>query len=559
MLAIEVNFLTGRFVATAHHDRTSPEWPPHPARLFSALVATWADADNPDPTERQAIEWLEAQQPPAIRASEATTRTPATHFVPVNDARVISGSSYDKRARNVEELLLQINEARFRGETRRRIGSLNTQLRKQRDVSQMVSKVGVTSVRSAVDLMPPGWISISDHVRTGQARIYPSVTPVEPRTTYIWNSEPTDETREAIDRLCARLTRLGHSSSLVSCRMIENPPSPTHMPGEGTSVLRSVRSGQLAALEQEYRKHQGSKPRTLPFTPVRYLEVKQLKDEESVLEPDTSAEWVVFEFLPRYRKFPSTRAVEIAKALRGAVLRHAADPIPEGVSGHRTDGRPSTHPHAAFLPLPWVGHDHSDGRLMGAAIALPRSLDTVSRRALLRAIGRWESSRSSGQEPLVLTLGREGIVKMNRVIGGTASLVTLRPGLWRGSSHRWVSATPIALPTHPGRLGSGTAAARSKAWVRAEQGIVDSCRHIGLPQPADVVVSFSPLLPGSRPAPDYPAFRQPGRGGKPVARKLVHAAVTFDRPVAGPVVLGAGRYLGLGLMRPTKKPESNDA
>ena len=47
---IEVNFLTGRFVATCHNDRRQPEWPPHPARLFSALVAAWADADEPDPS-----------------------------------------------------------------------------------------------------------------------------------------------------------------------------------------------------------------------------------------------------------------------------------------------------------------------------------------------------------------------------------------------------------------------------------------------------------------------------------------------------------------------------
>ena len=40
MLAIEVTFLTGRYVATAYNTRTESEWPPHPARLFSALAAT---------------------------------------------------------------------------------------------------------------------------------------------------------------------------------------------------------------------------------------------------------------------------------------------------------------------------------------------------------------------------------------------------------------------------------------------------------------------------------------------------------------------------------------
>ncbi len=87
---IEVNFLTGRFVATCHNDRRQPEWPPHPARLFSALVAAWADADEPDSAERAALKWLESQAPPGIAASEAVPRSVVSHFVPVNDATIIA-------------------------------------------------------------------------------------------------------------------------------------------------------------------------------------------------------------------------------------------------------------------------------------------------------------------------------------------------------------------------------------------------------------------------------------------------------------------------------------
>ncbi len=557
MLAIEVNFLTGRYVATAHHDRTSPEWPPHPARLFSALVATWAHSDDPDPRERQALEWLESQPPPSIRASEATPRSMATHFVPVNDARIFSQRSHDNRARRIEALLAEINEARSQGATKTKLRSLDTKLRKQRDVSQMISSVGKTPVRSAVNIMPPGWMSTSKDVRTGQARVYPSVTPEDPRIIYMWNPDPTPETARAIDRLCARLPRLGHSSSLVSCRVVQEGPSASHKPGVGTDVLRSIRPGQLAALEREFKKHRGSRPRTLPFTPVRYRRVEITSADAGVRQPNTAGEWLVMAFLPESRKYPSIRTVDVARALRGALFHYAADPIPEGLSGHRRDGTASSDPHVAFLPLPWVAHEHADGRLMGAAISIPESLETESRRAVLRSVGRWESARASDRDPLVLTLGKRGIIRIRRVIG-TSSLVTLRPAPWRRQSGRWLSATPIALPTHPGNLSKGTAAARSKAWARAEQAIVDSCRHIGLPEPSEVAVSFAPLIPGARPAPSFPAFRQPGLGGKPVARRLVHASVTFEDPVTGPVVLGSGRYLGLGLMRPMDETEPED-
>ena len=71
-----------------HNDRHRPEWPPHPQRLFSALVAIWADADEPDPLEREALEWFETLAAPEIRCSAAFTRSAVISFVPVNDASV---------------------------------------------------------------------------------------------------------------------------------------------------------------------------------------------------------------------------------------------------------------------------------------------------------------------------------------------------------------------------------------------------------------------------------------------------------------------------------------
>jgi CRISPR-associated protein Csb2 len=210
-----------------------------------------------------------------------------------------------------------------------------------------------------------------------------------------------------------------------------------------------------------------------------------------------------------------------------------------------------------FLALPWVGHPHADGRLMGAAFGIPDGLDESSKQALFRAVGTWEAM-GQPDSPLRLTFGRHGVLEMERLLG-PSQLVTLRPGIWRGSarrpSRRWVSATPVALPANPGRLTGGTASARAVAWRRAEQAVVDSCLHVGLPEPAHVVVSLAPFITGSIPALRFPAFHQRGRDGGQVARRLVHTSITFERAVRGPLVLGAGRYLGLGLMRPVSEKE----
>ncbi len=553
MLAIEVNFLTGRFVATAHHDRKSDEWPPHPARLFSALVATWADSDAPMSEERRGLEWLEAQDPPAIAASEAAPRRVLTHFVPVNDTSVIGTSWYDKRSLNVKHLIDEIDAASEdpSGKSTKAVERLDQKLAKARDVSSQVSEAGRTNPEEATKLLPD--------LRGKQGREFPSVTPAEPRVTYVWpDADVTPAIAFSLDGLLSRVTRLGHSSSLVSCRLESDPPTPNNEPGQVGEVLRSVRRGQLAALEQEYAKHQASKPRSLPFTAVRYrpVEPDPMNQEGEPLRPDTAGYWVVFEFNRSSRRFPATRTVELATTLRAAVFHHAEDPLPDGLSGHHRDGTPVSVPHVGFLLLPYVGSQHADGRIMGAAVSIPESLDDQSRRAVLRAVGKWEEEADSN--PLELRLGGSGVLEMRRLGGSIApSLDTLRLQTWRRPSRRWVSATPVALPTHPGPLGTGTAAARAKAWARAERAVADSCRHVSLPEPSDMTISLESFVKGVRAAHQFPAFRQRGRDGKQIARRLVHVSVAFERPVAGPLVLGAGRYLGLGLMRPVRDEDAS--
>jgi CRISPR-associated protein Csb2 len=547
MIAIEINFLTRRYVATAHHDRRGHEWPPDPARVFSALVATWADADAPDPDERAALEWLEAQSPPAVVASDAVDRKVVSYFVPVNDASVISPASYRKRAERIEESRDALTDALFEsdGEITRTVRGIQTRIRRQQDVSTLVASAGRTNLEAALELLPEG--------RGKQERWFPSVTPAEPRVVYIWAADPAQPITSALDRLLARVTRLGHSSSLVSCRLTEDPPAPTYVPGDGLKVMRSVRRGQLIALERAHEQHKAVKPRALPSTPVRYRTVSAGTGGVQRLRANTAGEWLVLEFRPGSRNLPATRAAEVATTLRKAIFSYAADPLPEGLSGHQPSGAPSTRLHVGFLALPWVGHAHADGRLMGVAIGVPDGLSDESKRALLRAVGTWEREAS----PLRLLLGRQGVLEMERPTGSSA-LASLRPRSWHRPSRRWVSVIPVALPTHPGRLTGGTASARGAAWRRAEQAVIDSCRHVGLPEPADVVVSLDPFVAGALPAFMFPAFRQRGPNGESVARRLVHVAVTFDQPLEGPLVLGAGRFVGIGLMRPSHLMDGDD-
>jgi len=69
MFALGIDFITGVAVMTDAASREKAEWPPHPARVFMALVAAHyetkplpedgAAAEQAWARERDALEWLE--------------------------------------------------------------------------------------------------------------------------------------------------------------------------------------------------------------------------------------------------------------------------------------------------------------------------------------------------------------------------------------------------------------------------------------------------------------------------------------------------------------------
>ena len=66
MLAIAINYLNGQVKAATYNSAgAAVEWPPHPDRVFMALVAAWGETGQDDAGE-QALRWLERQGAPSI-------------------------------------------------------------------------------------------------------------------------------------------------------------------------------------------------------------------------------------------------------------------------------------------------------------------------------------------------------------------------------------------------------------------------------------------------------------------------------------------------------------
>lgn len=554
MLAVAVQLLTGRYVATATHRRDAGEWPPHPARLYSALVATWADADDPSDDERALLEWLEGLPAPEIHASRADERTVVTHFVPVNDASVVGLSHQHRRYPKLKRHLAALEGALEAAEgdlTATKVVRTLAKVEKERAVDNQVGEPGRTNPQTALELLPEG--------RGRQPRMYPSVTPHDDTVVYVWpTDEPDEATRATLDALLARVVRLGHSSSLVACRLLDAPDGrPRFTPDRrGGKDLRHVGPGQLEALERAFARHQGTDSRALPHVATRYTEA-----EDETPRPDAAVASVMSGQLIVFRRtggtqLPIRASLAAARALRGALMTHAEQPACEELSGHVASEngeatRPLERPHAAFVALPFVGREHAKGRLMGFGVLLPAEIDEEARKAVLRAIGAWE--RAHEPDDLPLQLGRAGVVQLLRVVGRPEAW-SLQRRTWARPGRTWVSVTPIALDRHPGDLWGKKPERVQAAFEDAEATIARACRHTGLPEPADVDVSLQPLVAGSRPANAFPPFVQ-GRGNRAVRRALVHARVRFPVEANGPLLLGAGRYLGLGLMRPADEPD----
>lgn len=461
MLALAIEYLTGRSVSARADDRDVPEWPPHPARLFFALVSAWAEAGK-DGNEETALRWLEQQAAPAISASDCDERPATTVFVPPNDARITD-------------------------------------------------------------------ITILPERRRRQARTFPSVTPHDPCVFLIWpEAEPSAEIRRSLERMAGRISYLGHSSSLVSVSLSDKPAQPGLVPLDqgGSQTLRVPAIGQLDALEHAHEVYVSSGIRgQLPCAFQAYDSPGAPLGEtlRSVF-----GEMVVFRRVAG-RHLPIEATTMVTSTLRAAVMAAAGPSAPELVSGHADGGGKSERPHLAFVALPDVGHRHADGHLLGVAAVLPVEAADSERRAALAALAAVER----------LTMGRAGEWKVERVTL-EAPQRALQPATWTRPSTRWQTVTPIELDRFPDR----------PYGAEAESIVVECCRRVGLPEPLDVVLRPDPFVVGSVP---WSAFARARQCAERRRRPLVHAALDFPTEVCGPVLLGAGRYLGLGLLRPVPR------
>lgn len=561
MLAVAVDLLTGRYGASEYNDRHRAEWPPHPARLFSALVAAWADTGQPDPRERDALLWLESQPPPQLACSDAdevARRRVVTVYVPGNDPSALR-STLDARDMARVAAAEAVRHATLAGE-RTTLDRATRVLRNEQSSYRDAARKAATAAGSESVSVIEAVLAVLPDNRNRQPRTFPSVTPAHPAVWFIWpDADPDEVTRVALDGLLARVARLGHSSTLVSCRFGDPGERQANLVPrrDGRAVLRVPGTGLLDRLEHEYARHQGSRERLLPARMTAYGPPPTLR----LLEPAGvhSGEWIVLDLLrevdagERARAVHLTRSLELARAVRDALVEHEPQPASGVISGRFPDGR--HRPHVAVVPLPDVGHRWAGGAVRGVALMLSRD---EAGEHLKTALAGWQAGG------LGVSLGRRQVwFDRPRVAaldeGWPEFSMPLRRATWCRPSRQWISVTPVALDRFVRGLHDPVSYDASDEQARAI--VSQSCVHTGLPEPVDVVISpvgMTSAVPraadgrrGSRRA--FPRFVAAGSGEH---KQTVHVALTFAEKVRGPVLLGAGRYLGYGLFLPVRDGEA---
>ncbi len=535
MLTLGIEYLTSYAVATSTGDRGVAEWPPHPGRVFMAMAA--AHFETPPDASESAINaawqeeaatlrWLEGLEAPLIVGSETTDhRDVLDVYVPPNDM----------------------------GPTKRTI---------------------VPAYRT-----------------NRQPRTFPKVRPHEDTLFLHWpEANPSAAQRAALERICAKVIRIGHSSSLVHMWVSEVAPVGTsgwapvedehkaetlerfRMPGcgcldylreqyNGDAVDRfydfytridSAKGKDQKALKAAFEAEFGIKftmNLTAPGSRRPVLSMTQAYERISGHSENAAPASTVFDdslLVLDKREGPSLgleSTWRLLTALRGATEK-ICSPTPEWLNGHQPDGQPSENPHLALIPLGFVGSEYADGHLLGAALAFPRDIPLEERGGL---VGNLLYDANGLPKDIRLTLGKLGVWTLGEELRPTPPLA-LRSTSWTRPSHTWASVSPVVLDRHP-----KTDPRQDRSGYLAEVAaiITESCRRIGLPAPVEIDIdktSWHRGAPRAKPGPDgYPLM--PERPGGP-NRRQVHVWLRFDRPVLGPVLLGAGRYRGYGLCKP---------
>ena len=487
-LLLSIRFHDGRYHGAG-------DWPPAPARLFQALVAGAARGVHLADEDGAALEWLEKLDAPVIAAPVVQEGQSFNNFVPNNDLDKYGGDP-------------------------RKIGEIRT---------PKTIRPYIFNAKTPLLFI---WTFDNDASSESHAR------------TVCQNAERLYQLGRGVDMAWAWAELL--NTDEAEARLARHG-GVVYRPGDnGTGkALLCPMKGSLASLKARYDANrarftyvrEGKKPQQLFSQPPKPRFAKVAYDAPTrrflfEIRAATSDE----SFAP----WPFTKVVGLVAALRDK----ATDRLKGVVHGRAGEidrvlvGREATEADKAarvrILPLPSIGHRHADRAIRRVLVEVPPNCP-------LRADDiEWAFS---GLEKIDLATGE---ILCNLVPSEEGGMLN-HYGVSDNEQYHcrtWHTITPAALPVmRTGRRTAGTKRVAGEA--KTARAVMQALRHAGIAVPVESIrVQREPF---DRNGARSETFAMPGRFA---ARGLHHVKIVFAQAVRGPLVIGNGRYLGLGLMAP---------
>ena len=495
-LLLSIHFHAGRYHGTG-------EWPPAPARLFQALVAGAARGDKLVDEDKEALEWLETLDAPVIAVPAARPGQPCKTYVPNNDLDAVDCDL-------------------------RRIGEIRT-------------------------------------AKNTRPHIFDSGVPL----LFAWTFNrggSAEKNAQTICKIAERLYQLGRGvdmawawAELLDADEVETRLARhggvVHRPSKGGTgkALLCPGKGSLASLKERYDANR-----------TRFTYIKEGRQVQQLFSqpPKPRFAKVAYDAPPRYFLFelrgathdesfvpwPSTQAAKLVVALRDKAAGRLKEALP-GEAG-KVDrvliGREATEADKAvrvrIVPLPSIGHSHADRAVRRVLVEVPPNCPLRADDMAWAFSGLEEIDPTTGE--ILWNLVRTEERGMLDHYGVDTSE--------QNGFRVWRTITPAALPVM--RTARGTAGdKRVASEAKAARAVMQALRHAGVSVPVESIrVQREPF---DRNGARAEAFAMPERFA---ARGLHHVEIAFAQAMRGPLVIGNGRYLGLGLMAP-KKDVSHDA
>ena len=494
-LLVAVRFHEGRYHGAGG-------WPPAPARLFQALMAGAARGATVPCETLDALNWLEGLPPPVIAAPRGAPGQGYTGFVPNNDLDAVLSA---KNAPDIEDAVASIRVGKtvhpilfdaaapvlyywpFDGDDERATAFCDAAA----CLYQLGRGIDMAWADAAVLDPDEARKRLSDH---GGIVYRPSAGGGSGRDLLCPQPGTGRSLKARFDGMRNRFRSGGSNRKPV--RVFVQPPKPLL-----TNVAYNAPPDRLVFSLREGDARAG-------FAPRRLSEAAAL--------------------VPEVRDQAAKRLCDAAPARADDVVRYLV-------------GRDATEADKAarvrIVPIPSIGHPHADMMIRRLAVYVPQSCP-------LRADDlAWAFAQVAWTDP-------DGVVVSELQREDDDDAMAKR---YESVGRRWRSVTPLALaaarrrridPARTSEEAKG-AAERAREESRAAHAVHQALRHAGISvSPAAVRVQREPFDGHGERADSFPA------GMRFPKDALWHVAVTFAAPVAGPLLLGDGRYLGLGLMRP---------